>query len=90
MVFGNRQSADQGEAKFDENFLANLVQMYDAYEEKNLPYDEKVRLLALIPKEWNLSVTSIMERFGCTRHAVKESRTLRDTTSTPLYAEEKP
>ena len=74
----------------DENYLTYLVEMYKAYEEKHLPYSEKIRLLALIPDNWNLSYNDIMSRFGCTQYAIKTARSLKATSTTPLHVEEKP
>ena len=80
---------NQSNTTTDEDFLAHLIEMYKAYNEKHFPYDEKVRLLALIPKNWNLSSDEIARRFGCTLHAVKESRRLEGATNTPLHVEKR-
>ncbi|CAF3125343.1 unnamed protein product [Rotaria sp. Silwood2] len=89
-VVAPRSSMNQSNTTTDEDFLTHLIEMYKAYEEKHYPYDEKVRLLALIPKTWNLSSDKIARRFGCTLHAVKESRRLKVATTTPLHVEERP
>lgn len=74
----------------DENFLTYLVEMYKAYEEKGFPYNEKIRLLALIHDDWNLTYEDIMSRFGCTQYAIKTARSLKSASSTPLHIEHKP
>ncbi|CAF3133837.1 unnamed protein product [Rotaria sp. Silwood2] len=90
-VLGKRASSTQNTAAvIDKNFLAYLVEMYKAYEEKNLPYDEKIRILALIPESWNLSYEDIMDHFQCTEHAIKAARALKRASSTPLHVDQKP
>jgi hypothetical protein len=64
--------------------------MYKAYEEKNLPYKEKISLLTLIPDNWKLSYVDIMDRFGCTEYAIKMARALKAASSTPLHVDERP
>ncbi|CAF1545057.1 unnamed protein product [Adineta ricciae] len=89
-VVAPRSPMNQSDTATDDNFLAHLIGMYREYEEKHFPYDEKVRLLALIPKNWNLSTGEIARRFDCTIHAVKASRRLVGATTTPLHVEERP
>jgi len=76
-------------ASIDEQYLSYLVRMYQAYEEKNLPFNEQVRVLSLIPKSWNLTSEMIEEKFNCTNHAVKTARRLYKMTDIPLHIEEK-
>ena len=80
-------SLKKNTAYMDEPFLGYLVEMYRAYDSKNLPYNEKIRLLALIPDHWGLSYEDIEERFQCTKHAIKTARALRMATDTPLHIE---
>ncbi|CAF1280005.1 unnamed protein product [Rotaria sordida] len=89
-VVTTRSSSTQSTIEVDENFLAYLVQMYRTYEEKNFPYNEKIRLLALIPDHWNLSYDDIINHFGCTWHAVKTARSLKIVSSTPLHVNKRP
>jgi hypothetical protein len=63
--------------------------MYKAYEEKGLPFNEQIRVLTLIPQSWNLSCTTIQEKFCCSNYAVKMSRQLSKITDLPLHIEEK-
>lgn len=63
--------------------------MYQSYEEKELPFREQVRVLALIPKSWNLSSRIIQEKFQCSDYAVKLARRLNKMTDTPLHLDEK-
>ena len=72
-------------SKIDESFFDHLVHMYRAYESRNLPYNEKIRLLALIPDTWDVSYEDIQARFQCTKHAIKTARALRTATETPLH-----
>jgi hypothetical protein len=80
-----RPSHPKNTTKIDEAFLDHLIQMYQAYESRNLPYNEKIRLLALIPDSWGLSHEDIQTRFQCTKHAIKTARALRTVTETPLH-----
>ncbi|CAF1305788.1 unnamed protein product, partial [Didymodactylos carnosus] len=73
----------------DEQYLSYLIQMYQAYEEKNLPFNEQVRVLSLIPKSWKLTSKMIEEKFNCTSYAVKTARRLYNMTDIPLHIEEK-
>ena len=73
----------------DEQYLQYLIDMYQAYEDKGLPFNEQVRVLSLIPESWNLSSGFIEERFNCSNYAVKLARRLNKDTSTPLHLEEK-
>ncbi|CAF4613272.1 unnamed protein product [Rotaria socialis] len=75
--------------QIDEQYLDYLIKMYKSYDENNLPFNEQVRVLTLIPKSWNLSSTNIQKEFNCSRHAVKISRRLRKNTHIPLHIEEK-
>lgn len=86
LVVGDRSSSQTtSTVTVDEEFLEYLAQMYRAYESKNLPYNEKVRLLALIPDNWNLSYETIQQRFQCTEYAIKTARALRAASDTPLH-----
>ena len=49
----------------DEQYLQYLIDMYHAYEDKGLPFNEQVRVLSLIPESWNLSSGFIEEKFNC-------------------------
>jgi hypothetical protein len=73
----------------DEQYLGYLVKMYNAYEEKHFGFDERVRLLSLIPDSWGLSKEQICEKFQCSITAVKAARRLRESTDTPLHMEDK-
>lgn len=73
----------------DQQYLEYLIKMYKSYDENNLPFNEQVRVLTLIPKSWNLSITNIQKEFNCSRHAVKISRRLSKNTHLPLHIEEK-
>ncbi|CAF1458184.1 unnamed protein product [Adineta steineri] len=73
----------------DEQHLAYLVKMYHSYEERNLPFNEQVRVLTLIPKSWKLSSPFIEEKFNCSNYAVKTARQLSDITDLPLHIEKK-
>jgi hypothetical protein len=73
----------------DEQYLAYLVNMYQAYEERNLPFSEQVRVLSLIPQSWNLTSRVIQEKINCSNHAVKIARRLNKMSDIPLHIEEK-
>ena len=73
----------------DEQYLQYLIDMYHAYEDKGLPFNEQVRVLSLIPESWNLSSGFIEEKFNCSSYAVKLARRLNKETSIPLHLEEK-
>ena len=73
----------------DDRYLQYLINMYHAYEEKGLPFNEQVRVLSLIPESWNLTSGFIEENFNCSNYAVKLARRLNKDTSTPLHVEEK-
>jgi hypothetical protein len=74
----------------DEQYLAYLINMYHAYEERNLPFSEQVRVLSLIPQSWNLTSRKIEEKFNCSSYAVKIARRLNKISDIPLHIEEKP
>ena len=86
-VLTSQNSAQPYKASIDEVFLDHLVGMYEAYESRNLPYNEKIRLLALIPKGSDLSCEEIQNRFQCTNHAIKTARALRTASKTPLHTD---
>jgi hypothetical protein len=73
----------------DEQYLDYLIKMYQLYEEKNLPFDEQVRVLTLIPQSWKFTSGMIQEKFNCSSHAVKTARRLKKITDIPLHIEEK-
>ncbi|CAF4154958.1 unnamed protein product, partial [Rotaria sordida] len=73
----------------DEEYLEYLIKMYHSYEENNLPFNEQVRVLTLIPKSWNLKSSTIQKKFNCSRHAVKTARRLSKITNIPLHIDEK-
>ncbi|CAF1501436.1 unnamed protein product, partial [Rotaria sordida] len=72
----------------DNQHLNYLIKMYQSYEEKNLPFNEKVRILTLIRDSWNLSSKVIQEKFNCSSHAVKTARKLKAITDVPLHIEQ--
>ena len=72
----------------DEEFLKYLVDMHKAYDKKNLPYNEKVGLLTLIPSSWSMSSSEIINHFQCTEHAVRVARSLKRANTSPLHIEE--
>jgi hypothetical protein len=73
----------------DEQYLAYLINMYHAYEEKNLPFSEQVRVLSLISESWNLTSKLLEEKFNCSSYAIKVARRLNKISDTPLHIEEK-
>lgn len=74
----------------DQQYLSYLIKMYHAYEENNLPFNEQVRILSLIPQTWNLTSEIIQREFNCSSHAVKTARQLNKITDVPLHIAEKP
>jgi hypothetical protein len=88
-VMKSRSSSTENNVPVDEAFLIYLVDMYKSYEERNFPYNEKISLLTLIPENWNLSYDDIISRFGCTQHAIKTARYLKNASSTPLHVDER-
>lgn len=69
--------------------LEYLIRMYKAYEEKNLPFNEQVRVLTLIPDSWQITSQMIEEKFNCSKHAVKTARRLKKVTEIPMHIDEK-
>jgi hypothetical protein len=84
-----RRSSTASTSSVDNEHLEYLVKMYRAYEEKNLPFSEQVRILSLIPQSWALTSKAIQEKFQCSSHAVKTARRLKQATDTPLHIEDK-
>jgi hypothetical protein len=80
-----RQRTKSVSLEADSSLINYLVEMYKEYDIQYLPYNEKIRILALLPDEWLYK--DIMKTFGCTRHAAKASRHLRAATKTPLHIE---
>ena len=75
-------------ASIGEQYLSYLVQMYQSYVEKILPFNEQVRVLSLIPKSWKLTSERIEEKFNCTSYAVKTARRLYKMIDIPLHIDE--
>ncbi|CAF1213923.1 unnamed protein product [Didymodactylos carnosus] len=65
--------------------VSYLIEMYRQYDQQKLPYQEKIRILSLLPEDWTYN--EIQEKFGCTRHAVNLAKDLRLSTTTPLHLE---
>ena len=91
-MIGERRSSSASSSSstvVDEQHLTFLINMYRSYEEKNLPFNEQVRILSLIPKSWNLKSTVIQKKFNCSQYAVKTARRLSKITNIPLHIDEK-
>lgn len=73
----------------DSDYLTCLIKMYNAYEQKGLPFSEQVRVLTLIPESWKMTSEMIQETFNCSHHAVKTARRLKKATETPMHIDEK-
>jgi hypothetical protein len=82
-------SSRSSKMSIDDEHLQYLINMYHEYEKQNLPYQEQIRVLTLIPKSWKLSSPIIQQNFHCTEHAVKLARQLKKVSCTPLHIEEK-
>jgi hypothetical protein len=59
----------------NDEMVQNLQELYNMYVEQNMPYDEQLRIISMVPRSWSCS--AITNIFGCTEHAVKEAREMR-------------
>jgi hypothetical protein len=78
-------TSKQHSLTIDKEFLGCLVKMYEAYEEKHLPFSEQVRVLSLIPDSWGMTSKMIEETFNCSNYSVKTARRLKKFTNTPMH-----
>ena len=86
-VFTSQNSPHPHRANLDEAFLDHLVQTYEAYESRNVPNNEKIRLLTLIPNSLDLSYEDIWKKLQCTNYAIETARALRMASETPIHTD---
>ncbi|CAF3943049.1 unnamed protein product, partial [Rotaria sp. Silwood1] len=73
-------------SKSDDQILPRLIQIYKAFEQKQHTFIERIQILALLPE--TMTDKDIIEKFGCSRYAIKAARELQLTTKTSSHYEE--
>lgn len=84
----NAESTQTTHEIMSNDMVQNLKSVYDFYSNHQVPFDEQVRLLALLPKSW--SYEAIIGNFGASRHAIKLAHRMRDQHDYLLQRDSEP
>jgi hypothetical protein len=72
----------------DNEVIDNLKDIYDQYAKQKMAFIDQVRIPSLLPRSWTYE--QVMNKFSCSRHAVKEAHWMRNEQDFMFKREERP